>query len=96
MVWWAKEDPVLKAVREADTSDNTACQIYQRLPEVCSTKLLQTPIILGGPGVVIQLDESQFRHEPKVYIHVRFWISLTQIPFSSIIAAEGLAEIWSC
>ena len=29
IVWWAKEYPVLKAAREADTSDNTACQIYQ-------------------------------------------------------------------
>ena len=63
MVWWAKEYPVLKAAKEADTSDNTACQIYQWLREVCSTKL-QTPIILGGPGVVI---ESQFCHKPKVY-----------------------------
>ena len=66
MVWWAKEYPVLRAAREADTSDNTACQVYQWLREVCSTKLLQTRIVLGGPGIIVQVDESQFRHKPKV------------------------------
>ena len=45
MVWWAKEYPVLKAAREADTSDNTACQIYQWLREVCSTRLLQSQLL---------------------------------------------------
>ena len=33
---------------------------------VCTAKLLQTQIILGGPGVVVQIDESLFRHKPKV------------------------------
>ena len=32
--------------------------IYRRLCEVCSTKLLQAPILLGGPGGVVQIDES--------------------------------------
>ena len=59
---------MLKAAREADTSENTACQVYQWLREVCSTKLLQLPIILGGPGIIVQVDESQFRHKPKVYL----------------------------
>ena len=40
--------------------------IYQWLHEVCTAKLLQTQIILGGPGVVVQIDESSFRHKPKV------------------------------
>ena len=51
---------MLKAAREADTSENTACQVYQWLREVCSTKLLQLPIILGGPGIIVQVDELQF------------------------------------
>ena len=66
IVWWEKEYPVLKAAKEADTSDNTACQVYQWLREVCSTRLLQTQIVLGGPGIIVQVDESQFRHKPKV------------------------------
>ena len=44
-----------------------AIDIYQWLCEVCTAKLLQTQIILGGPGVVIQIDESLFRHKPKVH-----------------------------
>ena len=48
---------MLKAAREADTSENTACQVYQWLHEVCSTKLLQLPIILD---VIVQVDESKF------------------------------------
>ena len=72
MVWWAKEYPVLKAAKEADTTDNTACQIYQWLREVCSTKLMQSQIVLGGPGVVVQVDESQFRHKPKVAIIIYY------------------------
>ena len=42
--------------------------IYQWLQEVCSTKLLATPIQLGGTGVVVQIDESLFRHKPKVSV----------------------------
>ena len=36
------------------------------LREVCTAKLLQTQIVLGGPGMVVQFDESSFRHKPKV------------------------------
>ena len=43
-----------------------AIDIYQWLREVCTAKLLQTQIILGGPGMVVQFDESLFRHKPKV------------------------------
>ena len=45
---------------------NTAYDVYRWLREVCSTKHLATPIILGGSGVVVQVDESHFRHKPKV------------------------------
>lgn len=51
---------------EAEISEVSACGIYQWLREVCSTTLLQTPIVLGGAGIVVQADESQFRHKPKV------------------------------
>ena len=39
--------------------------MYQYLRDVCSTKLLNTPIELGGPGVVVQIDESLFNHKSK-------------------------------
>ena len=66
MVWWAKQYPVCEAANEAKVTKKTSCQVYQWLREVCSTTLLETSIVLGGPGVIVQVDESQFRHKPKV------------------------------
>ena len=66
MLWWTRAYPVTLMAQEAEIGENTACDIYQWLREVCSTKLLGSPIILGGPGVIVQLDESQFKHKPKV------------------------------
>ena len=66
MYWWAREFPVTNTAKEAEVDKNAAVDVYRWLREVCSTKLLQTPIVLGGPGIVVQIDGSQFRHKPKV------------------------------
>jgi len=66
MYLWARQYPVTDAMEEAVVDKRTAIDIYQWLREVCTTKLLSSPIILGGPGVVVQIDESLFRHKPKV------------------------------
>ena len=63
---WAREYPVSDAAEEAEISSRVAIDIYQWLREVCTAKLLQTQIILGGSGVVVQIAESLFRHKPKV------------------------------
>ena len=68
LLMWARDRPVTDAMDEAEVQSRTAVDIYQWFREVCTTKLLQTPIVLGGPGVVVQIDESLFRHKPKVYI----------------------------
>ena len=66
LILWAREYLVSDAAEEAEISSRVAIDIYQWLREVCTAKLLQTQIILGGPGVVVQIDESLFRHKPKV------------------------------
>lgn len=66
IMWWSRKYPVIEASREVEVKEDTACDIYQWLREVCSTKLLSIPMILGGPGVIVQIDESLFRHKPKV------------------------------
>ena len=43
----------------------TAIDRYQWLREVCSTKLLATPIKLGGHSTIVQTDESLFNHKPR-------------------------------
>lgn len=64
--YWSKEFPVKDAADDAEVHKNTACDTYRWLREVCSIRLLQMPIILGGRGVVVQIDESLFRHKVKV------------------------------
>ena len=59
--------PVTTACKEAEVASKTAIDVYQWLREVYSTKLLTIPIKLGGPGAVIQADESLFNHKPKVH-----------------------------
>ena len=59
------------AAAEAEVQEKTAIDVYQWLREVCSTRLIiDGPIVLGGPGSTVQIiiDESLFRHKPKVAI----------------------------
>ena len=69
MYWWAREYPVKDAAEEALVDEKTAIQIYQYCRDICSWRLLNTdaPLMLGGPGVVVQIDESLFRHKPKYH-----------------------------
>ena len=64
---WAREYPVTSVAEDIGIDSSTACDVYQWLREVCTTKLLQMPILLGGPNTTVQIDESLFRHKPKVY-----------------------------
>ena len=68
MHWWVYQHPVTDAAQEAEVTKNTAVQY---LRDVCSWRLLNhdLPLMLhvheGGPGVVVQINES-FRRKPKV------------------------------
>ena len=64
--WWTQQYPVTNAARIAEVDEGTAIDVYRWLREICSKKLLPMPMILGGPGIVVQIDESLFRHKPKV------------------------------
>ena len=67
MYFWGREYPVGDAAEEAEVQEKTAIDIYLWLREVCSTRLITSgPVVLGGPGAVVQIDESLFRHKPKV------------------------------
>ena len=50
--------PVTTAPLDADINKSTAIDVYQWFREVCSTTLLNTPIVLGGNGVIVEIDES--------------------------------------
>ena len=69
MHWWCKEYPVSDAAQEAQVDEETAIQIYQYLEIfVYSWRLLHhdAPLMLGGSGTIVQIDESLFRHKCKV------------------------------
>ena len=63
IVLWARECPVSDAISDAKINMKTGIDIYQWLHEVCRAKSLQSPIVLGGGGVVVQVDESLFQHK---------------------------------
>ena len=63
MYLWSGETTVKSAADTTGVSQKTIVQLYQYMRDVCSTKLLNTPSDLGGPGVVVQIDESLFNHK---------------------------------
>jgi hypothetical protein len=64
---WVRNYHLRDAAEESQIDAGTAVDIFQWFRDVCTTKLLQTPIILGGQGIVVEIDESLFRHKPKVF-----------------------------
>ena len=63
---WSMDMPVTQAAKQAKISEKRCIDVYQFMRDVCSTKLLSAPIILEGPGTVVQIDESLFVHNRKV------------------------------
>ena len=68
MHWWCRQYPVTDASQEAEVTEATGVQAYQYFRDICSWRLLNrdAPLMLGGPGVIVQIDELLFRHKPKV------------------------------
>ena len=54
------------AAESLEVTQNTACDVYQWFREVCATKLCSQKILLGGPGITVQIDERIFNRKPKV------------------------------
>ena len=74
--WWARQYPISDCKDEAEIDKHNAIDMYQWLREVCTTRLLNDPpIVLGGPGIIVQIDESLFRHKPKVLHQSIVWVN---------------------
>ena len=64
---WASNSKVQLAADAIGISHTSVMQCNKFLREICSRKLCQVPIVLGGPGVVVQIDESLFSHKVKAH-----------------------------
>ena len=63
---WDVDTPNKTTAQALGISERVTVDAYNFIHDVCSWKLLQTPIKLGGPGKIIQINESLFKHKPKV------------------------------
>lgn len=87
---WARQYPVKDAAEEAEVQEKTAIDIYQWLREVCSTRLIADgPTVLGGTGSIVQIDESLFRHKPKVAKTIIMCMLIIYFLYNYSIIEEG-------
>lgn len=91
MYFWLRQFPVTTAALDVDISKSTAIDVYQWFREVYSTTLLNTQIVLGGNGAIVEIDESLFRHKPKVCISTIVY-RCTNINILLVLAASPWAS----
>ena len=69
--FWSYESSVKQVVLYTGISNKAIIQWFQYFRDVCSWKLLSDPIVFGGQGCRVQIDESKFmklkhnRGEPR-------------------------------
>ena len=65
LYWWCRQYPVADAAEEVNVSWVSAIQAFQYIRDICSWRLtsVDAPLMLGGDGVVVQIDESLLRHK---------------------------------
>ena len=65
---WSIDASQKQIVETVGVSQKSIIDCCSFLRDICSWKLLQNPFILGGPGCTVQIDESLFKHKPKVLL----------------------------
>ena len=55
---WSSKVPHTMCMEFTGLSNPTVTQWYQYFRDACSNYLVQNPIMIGGPNVVVELDES--------------------------------------
>ena len=62
---WASKMGVRMASRQLGVSEKTIVDCYSFFREICSKYFANNPVKLGGPNVIVQIDESCFSHKVK-------------------------------
>src|ERR1700733_2222190 len=58
--FWSTKTSLMATVHPLGLSSKTVVDYYNYFREICSWKLLNNQIQLGGPGLEVQIDESVF------------------------------------
>ena len=58
MYLWSLETSVKNTVIMSSVSERVVIQWFQYLRDICSTWLSKHPYKLGGPGLIVEIDES--------------------------------------
>jgi len=67
---WATKRSLSEAIKDVDVGKKMGINVYQWCRDICSWSLINGPDIkLGGPGQVVEIDESVFTHQGKVSIY---------------------------
>ncbi|XP_063710240.1 uncharacterized protein LOC134838875 [Symsagittifera roscoffensis] len=62
---WGMRGSNKNAATQVGVSQRAIVDAFASLREICQRHLLANPIQLGGPGIVLEIDESCFSHKPK-------------------------------
>ena len=67
---WSSHRAVGEASMDAKIGKKMGINIYQWCRDICLWTLINDlPIQLGGPGAIVQIDESVFTHQGKVTLN---------------------------
>ena len=69
--FWSHDDSNHRIQHMSGLSNNTVGKMFKALRSVCSNKIATNLIRIGGPGHIVEIDESKFGHKQK-YHHGRF------------------------
>jgi hypothetical protein len=59
-----------QAVQKFGFSENTVVDWFNILREVCSSAILAMDIRIGGPGVIVEMDESNLKKNPSIMLEM--------------------------
>ena len=55
---WAVDTPLNRTSDLLDIAQNHVCEWFARIREVCEWFNLANPYTVGGPGLIVEIDES--------------------------------------
>ena len=64
---WSQDAPVKMTTENTGLSKMTVIQWFSNHRNICSQYFANNPIQMGGPGIILEIDESLFRHKPKYH-----------------------------